>query len=267
MPSGKRGFKPLGQGDFGIEVYQGHVTLTGAAMTPMEAKRAGGHPLDRIAGANHAVSKQADFRVRCGFVTRARILPRDFYARNTLAVARELIGMYLVHDDRGTRRIGRIVETEAYMGPEDLAAHSSRGRTARTEVMFGEPGYAYVYFIYGFWNCLNVVTAAAGVPHAVLLRALEPVAGLTDKTWGPGLLCRAMNIDRRLNGADLCGEALWLERPPARERPVRVSRGPRIGVDYAGDWAKRPWRFFDSASPYVSTVSPRRRSLPRAPTH
>ena len=193
-------------------------------------------------------------------MNRARKLPRDFYAPGTLAIARDLIGMHLVHNDEGTKRVGRIVETEAYMGPEDLAAHSSRGRTARTEVMFGEPGHAYVYFIYGFWYCLNVVTAAAGVPHAVLLRALEPVSGITDKTWGPGLLCRAMNIDRRLNGADLLGDVLWLERPTGRQRRPRIIRTTRIGVDYAGDWAKRPWRFFDGASPYVSTVSARKRT-------
>ncbi len=200
-------------------------------------------------------------------MTRPRLIPRDFYARGTLAVARELIGMHLVHDDAGTRRVGRIVETEAYMGPDDLAAHSSRGRTARTEVMFGEPGHAYVYFIYGFWNCLNVVTAKAGVPHAVLLRALEPVAGLADKTWGPGLMCRAMNIDRRLNGVDLLGERLWLERPPGRPKPVNIGRSARIGVDYAGDWAKRPWRFFDNGSPYVSTVPARKRALALAPAN
>jgi DNA-3-methyladenine glycosylase len=162
--------------------------------------------------------------------------------------------MHLVHDDAGTLRVGRIVETEAYMGPKDLAAHSARGRTARTEVMFGEPGHAYVYFIYGFWYCLNIVTAAAGVPHAVLLRGLEPVSGITDKSWGPGLLCRAMNIDRRLNGADLLGDVLWLERPAVNAKRPRITRTTRIGVDYAGDWAKRPWRFFDSASPYVSTA-------------
>ena len=192
---------------------------------------------------------------------RRRRLPRKFYARDTLTVARELIGMHLVHDDAGTLRIGRIVETEAYLGPDDLAAHSARGRTARTEVMFGDPGHAYVYFIYGFWNCLNLVTARAGVPHAVLLRGLEPVAGITDKTWGPGLLCRAMNIDRRLNGIDLLGDTLWVERPPGRARAVSIGQATRIGVDYAGDWAKRPWRFFDNASAYVSTVPARKRAL------
>ncbi|HTX05649.1 MAG TPA: DNA-3-methyladenine glycosylase [Steroidobacteraceae bacterium] len=183
-----------------------------------------------------------------------RKISRDFYARDTLTVARELIGMYLVHAHGQRRLKGRIVETEAYQGPEDLAAHSSRGRTPRTEVMFGPPGHAYVYLIYGFWNCLNVVTQAEGRPHAVLLRALEPVAGIEDKTWGPGLLCRAMHIDRSLNGEDLCGKALWLERPPAQSRPPRIARSARIGVDYAGEWARRPWRFYDRDSRYVSTV-------------
>jgi DNA-3-methyladenine glycosylase len=181
-------------------------------------------------------------------------LPRQFYAGRTLAVARQLIGMHLVHDDGATRRVGRIVETEAYQGPEDLAAHSARGRTPRNDVMFGPPGHAYVYFIYGFWYCVNVVTREEGVPHAVLLRALEPVEGITDKTWGPGLLCRAMNIDRALNGADLLGTKLWLERPVTAKR-ARIATAARIGVDYSGDWAQRPWRFFDRDSPYVSTVT------------
>jgi DNA-3-methyladenine glycosylase len=190
----------------------------------------------------------------------ARKLPRSFYAReDTLLVARELIGTHLVHDDGVTRRVGRIVETEAYMGPEDLAAHSARGLTKRTEVMFGPPGHAYVYFIYGFWFCLNVVTSRKGVPHAVLLRALEPIEGISDKTWGPGLLCRAMGIDRALNGTDLCADRLWLEPPRGGAPPVRIGSSPRIGVDYAGSWAKRPWRFFDRASPYVSTASARLR--------
>lgn len=187
-----------------------------------------------------------------------RRLPRSFYARGTLTVARELLGMHLVraHEDRV--RIGRIVEVEAYQGPEDLAAHSSKGRTPRTEVMYGPPGHAYVYFIYGFWHCLNVVTAPEGVPHAVLIRALEPVSGIDNTTHGPGLLCRALHIDRSLNGTDLLGDTLWVERP-ARFRKPRIVRSPRIGVDYAGDWARKPWRFYDADSPYVSTVSAARR--------
>lgn len=182
-------------------------------------------------------------------------LPRAFYARPALELAPDLLGLHLVRDDGAALRIGRIVETEAYMGPEDLAAHSARGRrTARTEVMYGPAGHAYVYLIYGFWNCLNIVAAAPGVPHAVLLRALEPVASLPRPTWGPGLLCRALDVDRTLNGADLRGEELWIARPPAR-RAVRVGTSPRIGVEYAGEWARLPWRFFDRDSPYVSTVT------------
>jgi DNA-3-methyladenine glycosylase len=161
--------------------------------------------------------------------------------------------MHLVHADRGRLRVGRIVETEAYMGPRDRAAHSSRGRTPRTEVMFGPPGHAYVYLIYGFWHCLNVVTGKRGVPHAVLLRALEPVTGIAERTCGPGLLCRAMHIDRRFNGIDLRGDVLWLERPSRAAAPrARIARSTRIGVESAGEWALRPWRFFDRDSDYVS---------------
>ena len=192
-------------------------------------------------------------------MSRSQKPTRSFFERGTLTVARALIGMHLVRDDGRTVRAGRIVETEAYLGPRDLAAHSARGRTRRTEVMFGPPGHAYVYFIYGFWNCLNVVTGRAGVPHAVLLRALEPLGGLTESTWGPGLLCRALYIDRRLNGADLLGDELWLEYPQKRSPAVRIVRAVRIGVDYAGEWAQRPWRFFDRDSPFVSTASSARR--------
>jgi DNA-3-methyladenine glycosylase len=191
-----------------------------------------------------------------------RRLPRSFYARDTLAVAADLIGMHLVHASSAGLRVARIVETEAYQGPEDLAAHSARGRrTARTEIMFGPAGHAYVYFIYGVWNCMNVVTREAGVPHAVLLRAGEPVSGVEGSTWGPGLLCRALGIDRGLNGADLCGRQLWIARPqrwPADRSHLR--RSPRIGVDYAGAWARRHWRFFDRDSPYVSSVSASQRA-------
>ena len=186
-------------------------------------------------------------------------LPRSFYARSTLVVARELIGMHLVRQLAGKRQVGRIVETEAYQGPQDLAAHSARGRTARNEVMFGPPGHAYVYLIYGMWNCVNVVTNLTGIPHAVLIRALEPVAGIDQSTHGPGLLCRALHIDRSLSGADLDGEALWLEKPAGAWRKPRIERATRIGVDYAGDWAHKPWRFLDRDSPYVSTVSAAKR--------
>lgn len=194
-------------------------------------------------------------------MSRSRKLPRAFFERSTLTVARALIGMQLLHDDGREVRSGRIVETEAYLGPADRAAHSWRGRTPRTEVMFGPPGHAYVYFIYGFWNCLNVVTGPAGVPHAVLLRALEPLGGLAERTCGPGLLCRALHIDRSLNGADLRGEVLWLEAPAAGAPRVQIARSPRIGIDYAGEWAHRPWRFFERDSPFVSSARARERAV------
>jgi DNA-3-methyladenine glycosylase len=110
-----------------------------------------------------------------------------------------------------------------------------------------------------------VVASPPGVPHAVLLRGVEPVANLDGHSWGPGLLCRAMHIDRGLNGADLRRDVLWIERLPGRPRTIEIGTGPRIGVEYAGDWARRPWRFFDRGSPFVSTVSAaaRRRALQR----
>src|SRR5213596_2833526 len=120
-----------------------------------------------------------------------RKLARSFYDRDTITVARELLGKYLVHGER----VGRIVEVEAYLGPHDLAAHSARGRTKRTQVMFGPPGHAYVYLIYGMHWCMNFVTQAEGHASAVLLRALEPVANVEGRTQGPALLCKAMDID------------------------------------------------------------------------
>ena len=184
----------------------------------------------------------------------ATLLPLSFYSRETLLIARDLLGMHLVRIGPAGRQVGRIVETEAYKGPRDLAAHSSRGRTKRTEVMFGPPGHAYVYFIYGFWNCLNVVTAAEGVPHAVLIRALEPVAGIDGTTHGPGLLCRAMHIDRELNGTNLRQAPLWIERPATYSRP-RVARSARIGVDYAGVTVHECLAAADMLAADVSTVS------------
>jgi DNA-3-methyladenine glycosylase len=194
---------------------------------------------------------------------RGKLVPRSFYARDALAVAPALLGLHLVRNDGGVLRIGRIVETEAYRGPEDLAAHSAGGRrTARTEIMYGPAGHAYVYLIYGFWNCMNVVVSRPGRPHAVLLRALEPLHNLEAPTWGPGLLCKAMNIDRTLTGMDLLGKTLWIERPTRRAHLETVST-TRIGVAYAREWARRPWRFYDRHSPYVSTLSAaaRRRAL------
>lgn len=178
-------------------------------------------------------------------------LPRAFYDRDTIAVARELLGKCLVHVVDGVPRTGRIVETEAYLGPHDLAAHSARGRTPRTEVMFGPPGHAYVYLIYGMHHCVNVVTQAEGVGAAVLLRALEPVHGIVHRTQGPGLLCKALDIDRRLNGHDLLSDDFFVA-DDGRAARFGIVRRPRVGVDYAGHWARRLLRFYVRGNPWVS---------------
>jgi len=178
-------------------------------------------------------------------------LPRAFYDRDTVRVARELLGKRLIHRSNGVERVGRIVEVEAYLGPHDLAAHSSRGRTERTKVMFGPPGHAYVYLVYGLHCCMNVVTEREGHASAVLLRALEPVRNVEGSTRGPGLLCRAMGIDLRRNGCDLTGKDLFLAGAPD-PKPLNAVRRPRIGVDYAGHWARRLLRFYIRDNPFVS---------------
>jgi DNA-3-methyladenine glycosylase len=199
-----------------------------------------------------------------------RPLPRHFYDHPSLRVARALLGKILVHETPSGRTAGRIVEVEAYRGPRDRAAHSFGGhRSARNEVMYGPPGHAYVYFIYGMHHCVNVVTRPEGVPEAVLLRALEPVAGEAvmrrrrrlpeAPTWrlcrGPGALCQALGITRAENGADLVrGRLRILDAPTVSSR--HVARTPRIGVDYAGADASRPWRLIVRASRAVS--GPRR---------
>jgi DNA-3-methyladenine glycosylase len=180
-----------------------------------------------------------------------RKLPRDFYDRDTIVVAQELLGKHLVHVVDGVARVGRIVETEAYLGPHDLAAHSAKGLTDRTRVMFGPPGHAYVYLIYGMHWCMNVVTQAEGTASAVLLRALEPVRNLEGRTQGPALLCKALGIDKRHNGHDFLSDDLYIAAP-AREPPIRIVKRPRIGVDYAGHWARRLLRFYVKDNPFVS---------------
>lgn len=202
-------------------------------------------------------------------------LPRDFYTRpDVLEVARDLLGKKLVVPAKnGARVAGIIVETEAYRGPEDRASHAyNHRRTNRTETMYGRGGTAYVYFIYGMYNQFNVVTNLEDIPHAILVRAVEPVEGLDvirrrrpgrseyELTSGPGRLCLALGIDRQLDKADLLGEQVWLEDAPAIS-PRQIARGPRIGIDYAGSWAKKPWRFWVRDNPFVSkpnSISPQR---------
>ena len=194
-------------------------------------------------------------------------LPRDFYDRPTLRVARDLLGCVLVHDAPEGRTAGRIVEVEAYRGPRDRGAHTFGGRrTARNEVMWGPPGHAYVYFTYGMHFCMNAVTRPGGVPEAVLLRALEPLDGLdrmrqrrgaarrvsdAHLARGPANLCRAMGVDRSHDGADLVLSPLRIV--PDRSFAAReIARTARIGIDYAGEWAAKPWRFVVRGHPCVS---------------
>jgi DNA-3-methyladenine glycosylase len=169
------------------------------------------------------------------------VLPASFYARETTVVARDVLDKVLVREVDGQRLTGRIVEVEAYLGPDDLAAHSRGGRrTPRTEVMFGEPGIAYVYFTYGMHWCLNFVTREAGVPQAVLVRALEPGPGV-GRCGGPGLVTRALRIDGELNGVPLQPPDLYVVDDGAPKRRVYVT--PRIGVQGTGRWEKRLLRY------------------------
>ena len=186
-----------------------------------------------------------------------RILPRRFYARPTVEVARDLLGAYLVHGPC----VGRIVETEAYVGVHDLAAHASRGLTPRTQVIFGPPGHAYVYLIYGMYECLNLVAEPDGHAGCVLIRALEPVAGIAemrrrrptarrveDLASGPGKLTLALGITRRHNGQDVTRGPLVVRRP-ARTEPVPIAVTPRVGITRSADW---PLRFHLAGNPFVS---------------
>ncbi|HEY6116849.1 MAG TPA: DNA-3-methyladenine glycosylase [Candidatus Dormibacteraeota bacterium] len=188
------------------------------------------------------------------------VLEPSFFERDTRVVARDLLDKVLVREVEGRRLWGRLVEVEAYMGPRDLAAHSKGGRrTPRTEVMFGPPGHAYVYFTYGMHWCLNFVTREAGVPQAVLVRALEPGPGV-DRCGGPGLVTRALGIDRELNGAPLRPPDLYVVDDGAPRR--RVFLTPRVGVQGTGAWEKRLLRYVVD-SPALSRPLPRALALTR----
>ncbi|HET7825758.1 MAG TPA: DNA-3-methyladenine glycosylase [Anaeromyxobacter sp.] len=192
-------------------------------------------------------------------------LPRAFYARDTRTVARELLGKILVHVDGGVRRAARIVETEAYHGPGDRASHARFGRTARAAIMFGPPGFAYVYLVYGTSHCMNVVTGREGFPSAVLLRSGEPVDACLHSTRGPGNLCRALAIRKAHdNGRDLLGDDLFVEDAPAPPEPVLSGR--RVNVDYAGPWAEKPWRYALAGNAWVSSPRFAARPAARRPT-
>jgi DNA-3-methyladenine glycosylase len=184
-------------------------------------------------------------------VSQARRLPRSFYGRDPRVVARELLGKLLVHRDGGVRRAARIVETEAYLGERDRASHARYGPTPRAAIMFGPPGFAYVYLVYGMHHCLNAVTGAEGAASAVLLRAAEPIRACLAVPRGPGKLCQALGVRRELHGGlDLCGGRLFVEDAPPP--PERIARSARVGVAYAGAWARRRLRFYLEGNPFVS---------------
>jgi DNA-3-methyladenine glycosylase len=189
----------------------------------------------------------------------SRKLGREFYDRPTLRVAKELLGKYLVVKKDSHFLAGKIAETEAYIGYKDPASHAYRGMTPRNEVMFGNPGYAYVYLTYGMHHCLNLVTEKEGYPAAVLIRALEPVDGieimrkerrreeLRDLASGPAKLCQALGIDKRLNGADLCSDMIYVE--DRGEVTGKIASSSRIGIR---EGEAKKWRFFVANNKFVS---------------
>lgn len=193
-------------------------------------------------------------------------LPRSFYERPTVEVARALLGKLLVRTG-SVERVARIVEVEAYLGVKDQASHARRGPTPRAAIMFGPPGHLYVYLIYGMHHCMNVVTERDGVAGAVLLRAAEPLDGLdlalagepgrrpSRPLSGPGKLCAGLGITRADNGLDLTASSLIIAADPRDAKEIgrlRPKRSARIGVDYAGAWAGRLLRFYLAGNPHVS---------------
>ena len=198
-------------------------------------------------------------------------LDREFYNRDSILVAKELLGKVLVHEIGGQRTSAKIVETEAYMGLEDKAAHSYGGkRTSRVEVMYGNPGFTYIFMIYGMYHCFNIVTNEKEKPQAVLIRAAEPLEGteqmaqrrfgksyeqLTKNQYrgltnGPGKLCRALSLDRSLNGMDLCGNEIYVEEGKSKNFSIVTTK--RVGVGYAEEARDYPWRFYIEHNEYVS---------------
>ncbi len=212
--------------------------------------------------ANTACNASVDFSADG---LRAERLPHAWYARDALVAARSLLGCRVVHEvpGAGVVRVSRIVETEAYRGPKDLACHARAGMTKRTRALLGEEGHAYVFLVYGMHLCFNVTCGGSGRGHAVLVRAGEPTAGFGSvdggvRLDGPGRFARAMGITRADDGADLTRPPLYI---CGRERRPRIAVTARVGVAYAGEWADRPWRFFDAGSAHVSR--PPKRSIGR----
>ncbi len=195
-------------------------------------------------------------------------LPHEFYTRkNTLKIAKDLLGKILVVPNKDGKRVsGMIVEVEAYLGEEDKAAHSYKSRrTNRTEILYGEGGFAYIFLIYGIYNQLNFAVGKKDVPHCILIRGIEPLDGIEimrerrgkmpDKNLssGPGKLCIAFNIDKNFYGEDLLGNKMWLEEG-IKVPKNKIATGKRIGIDYAEEYAEKPWRFWVKDNPFVSKI-------------
>ncbi len=229
-----------------------------------------------------------------------RRLNANFFKQNTFKLAQALLGKYLLRQDGKNILIGKIVETEAYYGPKDKASHASRGKTERTKIMFDQPGTAYIYLVYGMYYCFNIVTEAKDFPAAILIRALEPVAGIkqmyknrklkiknsklltfprcgmplrgldfrlyTVLTNGSAKLCQALKIDKKLNGVNIItSPKLYLAENPKEKisakggsasggKPSQIQSAKRIGVDYAGAYKHKPWRFYLRDNPFVSKI-------------
>ncbi|MFQ6031466.1 MAG: DNA-3-methyladenine glycosylase [Candidatus Zixiibacteriota bacterium] len=192
-------------------------------------------------------------------------LNRSFYLQPTLEVAKQMLGKFLVREIGKERLVGKIVETEAYIGPFDLASHAYGGKkTERNKAEFFEGGHIYIYLVYGMYWQFNISTSASGKPECVLLRALEPIEGieimrrnrnssLQNLTNGPGKLCQAFALDKGYYGEDLVKSSrIWLEDRGFIVDESEIGCGPRIGIDYAGEWAKKPWRFYIKDNPFVS---------------
>ena len=193
-------------------------------------------------------------------------LERPFYEGETLEVAKELLGKYMVHETKDGRTVGKIVEVEAYIGPDDPACHAYQGKcTSRTQIMFGQGGHAYVYLIYGMYNCINIVCQRKGKPEALLLRAVEPlnefdllfdnrspVKNIHNLSNGPGKLCSALGIDRTFSGYDLIsGKELYLEKNENR-KDIELVCSKRIGIDYAEEYKDKLWRFYIKNNKFIS---------------
>ncbi len=191
-------------------------------------------------------------------------LPRSFFEKPTLNIARELLGKYLVVHQGKNILAGKIVETEAYVGEDDLACHASKGRTKRTETLYAKAGTLYVYMVYGMYYCLNIVTEKKDFPSAVLIRAVEPAEGIEQMrkargthalhhlASGPGKLCMAFGIGKAMNGENIFGKEIYIEDRGEQPKPKDIAKTKRIGVDYAKHCKNYPWRFYSKGSSFIS---------------